>query len=91
MSEIEILEIELKDLENAENDIVSAMNNLKSIDGLDDEYTQLDLILQAIDDKKTDIRVEINNLKEESYYKENEEIWKAEKREQEYEYWREVL
>lgn len=91
MSEIENLEIDLKDLENAENDIVSAMNNLKDVDGLDEEYKQLDLILQAIDNKKTDIRVEISNLKDEAYYKENEEQWKAEQREQDYEYERSAI
>ena len=86
MNEIEELEIELKDLDNAQNDIVSAMNNMSDIEGLDKEYTELNLILEAIEEKMSDIKIELNNLQDEAMYKENEEQWKAEKREQDYEF-----
>lgn len=88
---MEELEIELKDLENAQNDIVSAINDLKDVDGLDEEYKELDLILQRIEDKMLDIRIELKNLEDEAMYKENEEQWKAEQKEQYYEYRREAL
>lgn len=91
MNEIEELEIELKDLDNAHIDIVSAMNNISEVEGLDKEYTELNLILEAIEERMSEIKIELDNLQEEAYYKENEEQWKAEQREQEYEYWREVL
>ena len=45
MSEIEILEIELKDLKNAIDNIISAINNIKDVDGLDEEYKQLNTML----------------------------------------------
>lgn len=91
MSEIEYLEIELKDLDNAQKDIVSAMNNITDVEGLDKEYAELSLILEALEERMSDIRIELNNLEDEAYYKENEEQWESEKREQENEYWREVL
>lgn len=86
MSEIEELEIELKDLQNTQQDIVSAMNNMSDIESLDEEYKNLNLILEAIEERMSDIKIELNNLQDEAYYKENEEQWKAEQREQDYEY-----
>lgn len=91
MNEIEKLEIELKDLDNSQKDIVSAMNNMSDIEGLDKEYTELNLILEAIEERMLEIKIELKNLQDEAYYKENEEQWKAEQREQDYEYERSVL
>lgn len=91
MSEIEILEIELKDLKNAIDNIISAINNIKDVDGLDEEYKQLDIILSTFEEKKSDIAKEIELLEEEAFFKENEEQWKAEIINQENEYWRERI
>lgn len=91
MSEIEILEIQLKDLKNAIDDIASAINNIKDVDGLDEEYKQLDIILSTFEGKKADIAKEIELLEDEAFYKENEEQWRAEIINQENEYWREVI
>lgn len=91
MSEIEILEIQLKDLKNAIDDIASVINNIKDVDGLDEEYKQLDIILSTFEEKKADIAKEIELLEDEAFYKENEEQWKAEIINQENEYWREVI
>ena len=85
------LEKELNDLEYAEINIVEAMNNLEDVGGLDEEYKQLDFILQNIEDKKLEIKIELDNLQEEAYFKENEEIWKKEKQQELFEYWREAL
>lgn len=91
MSEIEILEIQLKDLKNAIDNITSAINNIKDVDRLDKEYKQLDIILSTFEEKKSDIAKEIELLEDEAFYKENEEQWKAEIINQENEYWREVI
>jgi hypothetical protein len=91
MSEIEILEIELKDLKNAIDNITSAINNIKDVDGLDEEYKQLDIILSTFEEKKSDIAKEIELLEDEAFYKENEEQWRAEIINQENEHWREVI
>ena len=91
MSEIEILEIELKDLKNAIDNVTSAINNIKDVDGLDEEYKQLDIILSTFEEKKSDIAKEIKLLEDEAFYKENEEQWKAEIINQENEYWGEVI
>ena len=91
MSEIEILEIELKDLKNAIDNIISAINNIKDVDGLDEEYKQLNTMLVNFDEKRENIELEIENLEEEAYNKENEEKWKKEIINQENEYWREVI
>mgnify|MGYP003290536485 CR=1 FL=1 len=91
MSEIEILEIELNNLKNGINNIVNAMNNINDIDELDEEYKQLDIILSKFESRKIDIEIQIGNLEEEAYYKENEEQWKKEKTTEQYEYWREAI
>lgn len=91
MSEIEILEIQLKDLKNATDNITSAINNIKDVDGLDEEYKQLDIILSTFEEKKSDIAKEIELLEDEAFYKENEEQWKKEKTTEQYEYWREAI
>lgn len=91
MSEIEILEIELKDLKNAIDNIISAINNIKDVDGLDEEYKQLNTMLVNFDEKRENIELEIENLEEEAFFKENEEQWKKEKTTEQYEYWREAI
>ena len=91
MSEIEIFEIELKDLKNAIDNIISAINNIKDVDGLDEEYKQLNTMLVNFDEKRENIELEIENLEEEAFFKENEEQWKKEIINQENEYWREVI
>ena len=91
MSEIEILEIELKDLKNAIDNIISAINNIKDVDGFDEEYKQLNTMLVNFDEKRENIELEIENLEEEAFFKENEEQWKKEIINQENEYWREVI
>lgn len=91
MSEIEILEIELKDLKNAIDNIISAINNIKDVDELDEEYKQLNTMLVNFDEKRENIELEIENLEEEAFFKENEEQWKKEIINQENEYWREVI
>lgn len=91
MSEIEILEIQLKDLKNAIDNIISAINNINDVDGLDEEYKQLDIMLGTFEEKRENIELEIENLEEEAFFKENEEQWKAEIINQENEYWREVI
>lgn len=90
MNEIEILEIDIKNLNNAIDDIESAMNNINEVDGLQDEYKQLDNIYKIFDNKKIEMMIELENLQEEAYFKENEEQWKAENLEQELEYRRMV-
>ena len=91
MSEIESLEIQLKDLKNAIDNIISAINNIKDVDGLDEEYKQLNTMLVNFDEKRENIELEIENLEEEAFFKENEEQWKKEIINQENEYWREVI
>ena len=78
MSEIKILEIELKDLKNAIDNIISAINNIKDVDGLDEQYKQLNTMLVNFDEKRENIELEIENLEEEAFFKENEEQWKKE-------------
>lgn len=91
MDDIEQIKVQIQDLTNAKTNIIEAMNNIKDVDGLDAEYTNLDVILQTIDDKKADLQTAYDKLEEEAYYQENEEQWKAEKAEELREYWRMVL
>lgn len=86
MEDLEIIEVEIKDLKNAYANIIEAMNNLKDVDGLDEEYKQLDIILEAIDDKRIDLESEEEDLKEQQCYKANKKQWQKEKRQQDLEY-----
>ena len=86
MEDLEIIEVEIKDLKNAYANIIEAMNNLKDVDGLDEEYKQLDIILEAIDDKRIDLESEEEDLKEQQCYQSNKKQWKKEKRQQDLEY-----
>lgn len=86
MEDMEVLEVQIKDLENAYTNIIEAMNNIKDIDGLDEEYSNLDIMAQKIDERKSDLETELENLEEEAYCKENEEQWQTERLHQEYEY-----
>lgn len=86
MNEIELLKIDKKDLENAIDNLSNALMNLKEIEGTDKEFADIDTIMQILEDKLSDIKIKINNFEEEAYYKENEEQWKSEQREQDYEY-----
>lgn len=86
MEDLEIIEVEIKDLKNAYANIIEAMNNLKDVDGLDEEYKQLDIILEAIDDKRIDLESEEEDLKEQQCYQSNKKQWQKEKRQQDLEY-----
>lgn len=90
-NELEQIEVDLEDLKNAYNDVISAMNNLKDIEGLDEEYKQLDVILGILDDKRIDLEEKYERLEDEAYYKENELQWKSEKINESNEYWREAI
>ena len=91
MNEIEKIEIDIQDLKNAYTNIVEAMNNIKDLDGLDETYRSLDIALYDIEDMRIKLEVELENLEEEAYNKENAEKWKREQRDQDYEYRRSVL
>lgn len=88
---MEQIRVDIGDLENAYTNVIEAMNNINDVEGLDEEYRQLDLIAQAIDKKKLDLQTELDYLEEEAFYKENELKWKEEQEEQEREYRRMVL
>lgn len=83
LTDIEKLEVDIKDLKNAYNDIVKAMNNILEIDGLDDEYKQLEIIADVIDNKRISLEVDLENLKE----NEEDDVWEDDRQERESEYW----
>lgn len=86
MNEIEQINADIKNCKEAYNNIITAMYSLNEIDDLDEEYKMLDDILEKIDNKRVELEIEEEKLKEEAFYKENEQQWKAEQRKQEYDY-----
>lgn len=84
---MENLKIEIQDVKNAYENVISAMNNISDVDGLDEIYSYLDTIAHLIDDKRIDLEHDLENSEEEAMYKENAEQWKKEQKEQEYAYW----
>lgn len=85
---MEQIQIDITDLKEAYNNLIQALNNLKDVEGIDEEYKQLDIITEAIDNKRISLEAELENLEEEAYLQENEEQWKAEQQEQYNQYWK---
>ena len=84
---MEEIKVDILNIKDAYDNILKAINDLADVDELDEEYKQLDYIAPALDEKRIDLEAELENLEEEAMYKENEEQWKSEQKEQEREYW----
>ena len=84
---MEEIKVDILNIKDAYDNILKAINDLADVDGLDEEYKQLDLMAQTIDDKRIELEAELENLEEEAYLQENEEQWKSEQKERENEYW----
>lgn len=85
--DIENIEVELKDVKSAIENIEQALNNLNEIEGINDEFKMLEMILSTLDDIRLDIERKLENLEEEAIFSENEEIWRKEKEQENREYW----
>ena len=88
MEEIEDLEVQLQDLKDAYDNLVSALNDLQDVEGLDEQFRELDRIIQDVDDQRIELEERLENLEEEAYMQENKEQWKKEQRDQDYQYWK---
>ena len=84
---INAYEVDLQDLKNASDDLERAMHNISGIEGLEDEYRQLEVLIDIVEDKIGDTELKIRDLEEEKEAEENAELWAKEKRDQEREYW----
>ena len=62
MTDIERIEIDIQDLKNAYDDIVRAMNNIQDVDGLDEQYKQLEILADEIDNKRISLEVDLENI-----------------------------
>lgn len=85
----EILKKDLSILGTAHSNIINALVSLKDYDGLDDEYAQLDLIAQALDDKGYEIENQLKKIVEEKETEESKEERERERMEED-EAWREM-
>lgn len=64
MEEKEILEVDIEDLKNAYDNIVLAMNDIKAVDNLDEEYAQLESIANSIENLRIKKEVRLEYLQE---------------------------
>ena len=87
MEEIEDLEVQLQDVKDAYDNLVSALNDLQDVEGLDEQFRELDRIIQDVDNQRIELEERLENLEEEAYMQENKEQWKKEQRDQDYQYW----
>lgn len=87
MEEIEDLEVQLQDVKDAYDNLVSALNDLQDVEGLDEQFRELDRIIQDVDEQRIELEERLENLEEEAYMQENKEQWKKEQRDQDYQYW----
>lgn len=87
MNEIDELEEDIKHLKKAYNTILEAMDYLNEVEGIMEEYQQLETLADTIDNKRIDKEYELEQLEDEAYMQENEEQWKAEQKEQLREFW----
>lgn len=67
MDEKEILEIDIGDLRHAYDKMQEVLNDLKDVDGLDDEYEQLNYIAEEINDFRIAKEVKLERLEELEY------------------------
>lgn len=88
MEEIEDLEVQLQDVKDAYDNLVSALNDLQDVEGLDEQFRELDRIIQDVDNQRIELEEKLENLEEEAYMQENKEQWKKEQRDQDYQYWK---
>ena len=67
MEEQEILEIDIGDLRHAYEKMQEVLNDLKDVDGLDEEYEQLNEIAEAINDLRINKEARLERLEELAY------------------------
>ena len=67
MEEQEILEIEIGDLRHAYEKMQEVLNDLKDVDGLDEDYIELNEIAERINDLRIDKEVRLEILEEVVY------------------------
>jgi hypothetical protein len=67
MEEQEILEIDIGDLRHAYQKMQEVLNDLKDVDGLDDDYIELNEIAERINDLRIDKEVKLERLEELTY------------------------
>ena len=64
MDEKEMLEVDIGDLKNAYNRIQEALNDLKDVDGLDEQYNELHSIAEDINDLRIENENKLERLEE---------------------------
>lgn len=64
MEEKEILEIDVGDLKHAYEKMREVLNDLKDVDGLDEEYIQINDIAETINDLRIEKEVKLERLEE---------------------------
>lgn len=67
MEEKEILEIDIGDLKHAYEKMQEVLNDLKDVDGLDEEYIQINDIAETINDLRIDKEEKLERLEELAY------------------------
>lgn len=87
MEDIEELEVSIQNLNNAINNIVKAMNDLKDVDNVDEQYKALDIAEQELEDERMRLESILEELEEEAVNEASKDQWEAERRELEQEYW----
>ena len=67
MEEQENLEIDIGDLRHAYEKMQEVLNDLKDVDGLDEEYEQLNEIAESINDLRINKEAKLERLEELAY------------------------
>lgn len=64
MDDKEMLEIDIGDLKHAYNKMQEALNDLKDVDGLDEQYNELHSIAEDINDLRIEKECKLERLEE---------------------------
>ena len=64
MNEKEMLEVDIENLKDAYNRIQEALNDLKDVDGLDEQYNELHSIAEDINDKRIENENKLERMEE---------------------------
>ena len=62
MDEKKMLEVDIEDLKEAYKRIQEALNDLKDVDGLNEQYNDLHCIAEDINDKRIKLEVKLERL-----------------------------
>lgn len=84
--EKENLEVDIENIKDAYDKLIQAMNDIVDVDGLDEQYQDLERIADDLDNERINLEIALEKIEEENEFEENKEQWEKERQEQNIEF-----